>query len=597
MLYYKSSIGCVEYYDDVEHEPLLCDPTMLFILGLEAVTTPQEEYYKEVPVIDPDTHKPVIDPDTGLPVTETVVDGIRLRHIVIYKDRVNNEDIYNKITKYFSIHDKPEEFEDRVEFYCAGMRMFMNQLTGTDSSRIAPVIFHDIIEFSTLEVENDSDYNEIYEKITDVLNNAGCKNQTYKRLDIKSMYSYALGVLFGCSCIGYNFDDIWNDDPSEWYDGDYAHLVSSAKNIFSFYYSHQLCCIDIDQKLRRKYHSIQDNKIWNFPYAPTGKIISLYKNIALLLKGSEYIDDNDIRYILNSSSTEIHSGFVRLDSLYASDGITEYKCNIVEEDQYGNPLVDLDGNYIAWYDSKANKYWNGYTKQWQDEVPTKAEELPQGDMTLYLVQLNSQFSNGNYSIPIIDGVAKPASVTCFGVYGNFTATAKLNGTDGNNLSFTIHNYYDGSKSVTIYYNNVQVFSRTVARLENIRLDEIENDYIVFSGNWPYWGGPHGSIHSRTYYLLCGVDEDTSGVSLYYEDGTQAKISDYIPYKIISLNSRIYRYIGSGWGYMETGTSSISVDASKLLFASDSSGNLLLSYSGDQHIIAMRGFKFSWAYDL
>lgn len=593
MLYYKSSIGCVEYYDDIEHEPLLCDPTMLFILGLEAVTTQQEEYYKEVTVIDPDTHKPVIDPDTGLPVTETVVDGIRLRHIVIYKDRVNNEDVYNKIIKYFSIHGKIEEFEDRVEFYCAGLRQFMNQLTGTDSSRIAPVIFHDIIEFSTLGVENDSDYNEIYEKITDVLNNAGCKNQTYKKLDIKSMYSYALGVLFGCVCLGYNFDDIWNDDPSEWYDGDYAHLVSSAKNIFSFYYSHQLCCIDIDPKLRRKYHSIQYNKIWNFPYAPTGKTISLYKNVALLLKGPEYVDDNDIRYILNDSSTEIHSGFARLGSLYVSDGITEYKCNIVEEDQYGNPLVDLDGNYIAWYDSKVNKYWNGYTKMWQDEVPTKAEELPQGEMTLYLVPPNELW-NGNYSVSNSDGVAKSASVTCFGVYGNFTATAKIQGIDGNNLSFIVQQRSYNYKIVIIYYNDVQVFSRTVTDY-NVRLDDIDNDYIVFSGSWPYFGSSSGSF---TYYLRGGLDaDDIQGTHLYYEDGTQAKIFDYIPYKIISVNRRIYNRIGSGWGYMEKVESNADIDASKLSFASDSSGNLILSYSGDQHIVAMRGFKFSWAYDL
>ena len=597
MLYYKSSIGCVEYYDSVLHEPRLCDPTMLFILGLEAVTTPQEEYYKEIPVIDPETGKQKLDPDTGDQITESVVDKERLRKIVLYRDRVGGQEFFDKIVKHLSLFGKPDTFEDRVEFYCAGMRMFMNQLTGTDSSRIVPVIFHDIIEFSTLGVENDSDYNEIYEKITNALNNAGCKNQIYKRLDVKSMYSYSLGVLYGCFCLGYNYDSVWNDDSSEWYDGEYAHLVSSAKNAFTFQFSHPLCCIDIDPKLRRKYHSTQGNKLWNFPYISTGKTISLYRNSSLLLKGSEYEDEDGSRLILNDSSQEIHSGFIRLDSLYESDGITEYKCNIVEEDQYGNPLVDLDGNYIAWYDSKVNKYWNGYIKQWQDEVPTKAEELPQGEMTLYLIPPN-EFWNGNYSVPTSDGTAKTASVTCFGVYGNFTATAKLSGTDGNNLSFTIQNYYGGSKSVTIYYDGVQVFSRMIDRLENVRLDEIGNDYITFSGNWPYWGGPNGSIHSRTYYLLCGLDERSiQGIPLYYEDGTQARISDYIPYKIISVNRRIYNRIGSGWGYMEKVESNADIDASKLSFTSDFSGNLLLSYSGDQHITAMRGFTFSWAYNL
>ena len=593
MLYYKSSIGCIEYYDEVGHKSLLCDPTMLFILGLEAITTPQEEYYKEVPVTDPDTHKPVIDPDTGLPVTETVVDGIRLRHIVIYKDRVNNEDVYNKITKYFSIHGKSEEFEDRVEFYCAGLRQFMNQLTGTDSSRIVPVIFHDIIEFSTLGVENDSDYNEIYEKITAVLNNAGCKNQTYKRLDIKSMYSYALGVLFGCVCLGYSADSIWSGSSSEWYDGDYTYLVLSAKNIFLFYFSHRLCCIDIDPMLHRKYHSIQDNKIWNFPYVPTGNTISIYRNIVLLLSGSEYIDDSGIRYVLNNSSTDVSSGFVSLDSLYKSDGITEYKCNVVEEDPYGNTLVDLDGNYIAWYDSKLNKYWNGYMKLWQDEVPTKAKELPNGEMVLYLIPQDDQLYNGNYSIPIIDGTAKYASVTGFGYYSNFTATSKLKGIDGNNLSFTIQKRSNNSTLVFIYYNNAQVYSRTV-NTSDVRLDEIYNDYITFSGGWPYFGSSSGTF---TYYLKCGLDDGARGIPLYYDDGTQAKLSDYIPYKIVSVSKRIYNRISSGWGYMEKMESDIDIDVSKISLTSDSNGNLLLSYLGDQPIIAMRGFRFSWEYIL
>lgn len=263
MLYYKSSIGCVEYYDDIECRTLLCDPTMLFILGLEAITTPQEEYYKEIQVIDQDTHNPVIDSDTGLPVTETVVDVARLRHVVIYKDRVSDVDVYNKIIEYFSIHGKPVEFEDHVEFYCAGLRHFMNQLTGTDSSRIVPVIFHDIIEFSTLGVENDLDYNEIYEKITDVLNNAGCKNQIYKKLDNESMYSYALGVLYGCWRLGYSDSDIFTSDPINWYIGEYSNLVQTAFSIFSFHYKHPICSIDNDPRLFIKYKGIPINKIWN----------------------------------------------------------------------------------------------------------------------------------------------------------------------------------------------------------------------------------------------------------------------------------------------------------------------------------------------
>lgn len=327
MLYYKSSIGCVEYYDDVDHEPRLCDPTMMFILGLEAVTTPQEEYYKEVSVIDQDTHKPIIDPDTGLPVTETVVDGIRLRHIVIYKDRVNNEDVYNKIIKYFSIHGKIEEFEDRVEFYCAGLRQFMNQLTGTDSSRIVPVIFHDIIEFSTLGVENDSDYNEIYEKITGVLNNAGCKNQTYKRLDIKSMYSYALGVLFGCFCLGYDKSLVFTVDPSHWYSGEYSSLTSSAYAVFKFHHYHDLCCIDIDRKLKRKYHSAQSNKIWNF--SDSGMDVD---SLSYYCRAIKEDDSFDIIYFISGT-------YIKYDD---ESGEWSNKKSIGELIDSGYGIIDLD---------------------------------------------------------------------------------------------------------------------------------------------------------------------------------------------------------------------------------------------------------------
>lgn len=334
MLYYKSSIGCVEYYDDVEYEPRLCDPTMLFILGLEAVTTPSEEYYKEVPVIDPDTGKPMIDPDTGDIITELVIDGTRLRNVVIYKDRAG--DLYSKIVDYLSLHGKPVSFDDRVEFYCSGLRQFMNQLTGMDSSRIVPVIFHDIIEFSTLGVEDDSDFNEICTKIVDALDNAGCKNQIYKRLDTKSMYSYALGVLYGCICFGYDSNLVFRVDPSHWYDGENNNLIRTAYAVFKYQHYHDLCCIDIDRKLKRKYHEIQSNKLWD-------------------LSDSD-IDVSDIAYFCRALKESEYEDIIYFNSgLYISHddetGEWSEKKDVKELLNEGYGILDLDNKFTAFIGS------------------------------------------------------------------------------------------------------------------------------------------------------------------------------------------------------------------------------------------------------
>ena len=936
---YSSRIGCLIYFDDIEYDRCLCEPSTLFLLGIDAVTTPSDSYSIE-------------DIDGNVVPNEK-----SLKYLTIRKDIVG--DLYDKIIYYLSLHyneyiqdDTSDTHNDEKTFDVNNLKVFMNRLTGTHSDRIVPIIFHECDSARLIKDIDSSDaYNDLASRIQKIFNFAGydvADNELpilgkpfitdqlvidaidnynkelktaheekqhyrhyYKVIDYKAMYLYALGVLYGCKCLGYPEDLIWQSNPSEWYVGEsaeYTNLVNTAYTVFRFHYSHPIKKIDSDKNLFNKYKAIQLNCFWNFDnsdgkikpdekhctvlsiednslierrviysrstgpqkpipgsyfsenawlpldssvicsdpkrgivhncdksvtryighnkveikqayqyashkylsptieetsfisdgnlgwvnfdydsykkmsdeYAPltfvekdfselpqskfnnvisketgsvvgcyesdisdevhlygimsdrinsvddtwnfdgidplfttllsesdfndkyytevspdgytltnyydlsrqvslyinndnpeyyfdgnedallvdkgytlspsasldayvydtelnllnqfnlrynedldaywssewdpkewlsdfdsniyinTGSSISLYRNVELLFDSTAtyYNNVSTSSFICNTTNTsyDLSFGFIKIDSLY-NKGITSYECEIVEEDPYGNPLVDLDGSYIAWYDSKVNKYWNGYIKQWQDEVPTKAEELPHGEMTLYLIPPN-EFWNGNYSVPTSDGTAKPASVTCFGVYGNFTATAKLRGTDGNSLSFTIQNYYGGSKSVTIYYDGVQVFSRMIDRLENVRLDEIGNDYITFSGNWPYWGGPNGSIHSRTYYLLCGLDESSvQGIPLYYEDGTQAKISDYIPYKIISVNRRIYNRIGSGWGYMEKVESNADIDASKLSFVSDSSGNLLLSYSGDQHITAMRGFIFSWAYNL
>jgi len=264
-MFYKSSLGCIEYYDEVLHISKLCDPTMLFILGLEAVTTPQEDYYKDIPVIDPETGKHMIDPETGDTITESVVDNIRLRKIIIYKNRINDQGIYNKIVDYLTIVGETLVHEDYIEFYCAGMKIFMNQLTGIVDNRIVPIIFHDARQYNiALSDEDRLNFNKIYSVLSEIFSTAGQKSQTYKYIDYKSMYSYALGVLYGCICLGYSDNIIWRLDPSMWYTGQYTSLVSTAYITFNYRYYHPIKCIDHDKKLLFKYKGIQLNKIWNF---------------------------------------------------------------------------------------------------------------------------------------------------------------------------------------------------------------------------------------------------------------------------------------------------------------------------------------------
>jgi hypothetical protein len=80
------------------------------------------------------------------------------------------------------------------------------------------------------------------------------------------MYSYALGVLYGCLCLGYDENLIWHMHPCYWYDEDsnLYSLVCSAYNTFRFHYVHKIQRIDADCKLVYKYKGIQQNKLWNF---------------------------------------------------------------------------------------------------------------------------------------------------------------------------------------------------------------------------------------------------------------------------------------------------------------------------------------------
>ena len=300
MCCYSSRIGCVLYFDDVIYDKCLCEPTMLFLLGLDAITMPMPE-----------------------DLSDDEIDNW-LRYLTVKREVVG--DLYDSIIDYLSLYYKiVSNEEDSITFDVNGMKLFMNQVTGTGTDRIVPVVFHEHEKDAILNIDEDDKYNDLAAKILNVFNFAGYDvadkevsvlgksyitdedtlkaideynsslieehhkktyyRNIYKMLDYKAMYSYALGVLCGCKCLGYS-DIIWRTDPSDWYDGDYTNLINTAYNTFKWHYKHPLPKIDRDIHLLNKYKATQVNYIWNFDVD------------SIQLKGDEkncfvaYIDEN-----------------------------------------------------------------------------------------------------------------------------------------------------------------------------------------------------------------------------------------------------------------------------------------------------------------
>lgn len=294
---YWSRLGTICYYDIVDREPKICEPTMLFMLGLEATLTPSNEYIMLVPVIDPNTKEQAIDPITGEPIFEEKPNIERLKALVIHRNEIGEEQ-FNKA--YFYLYDKYPK-DDVTEINCTfrNLKASLNYITGTESNRTMPIIYH--AHFRRPEI---SDYDAEAKKLLDILNCAGYKvkdnsvpyrgkfdltddndialideynsalkeahekkklySQIYKIMDYKAMYVYALGVLYGCLCQGCSPNLVFRTDPSSWYDGEYTNLIKTAFEVFRFHYTHHICDIDVDPHLFRKYKGIQTNKIWDF---------------------------------------------------------------------------------------------------------------------------------------------------------------------------------------------------------------------------------------------------------------------------------------------------------------------------------------------
>lgn len=306
---YASNGGCLFYYDSVLYSWKIAEPTLLFLLGLEAITSNGKSPSDSI-IISKYIYK-------------TSTDSLEPLEYI--------RDIYDDIYSFLSRFGSVEDFEHYLKFNCFGLKLLLNEITGTGADRIVPVIFKSDSNRSLLNITNPesnlSYYDLLANKVYSIFNNAGydtklfdkethkviaeyfirkespvIKNilnsfskedrraiskdinvynnridevhqsrvetsEIYRLLDYKAMYAYALGVLYGCRCLGYSDTIIWRLDPKYWYNNIYFNLVRTAWHVFRFHWAVELEDItdsSASAQFNEKYKGIQDNKLWNF---------------------------------------------------------------------------------------------------------------------------------------------------------------------------------------------------------------------------------------------------------------------------------------------------------------------------------------------
>ena len=290
---YSSCNGCFFYYDNVLYGWRIAEPTMLFLLGYEAVTT-YDKSASDCLLVSKYAHH-VYDDEL-----------VPMEYI---------DEIYDEIYKFLSQASNVEDFETYLKFNCYGLKLLLNDMTGTHTDRTVPIIFKNDTNKSLIDVNDTPYYITDLEKISmsyydlqalkikELFTYAGYVydagrelnpeyysdelkeeikkyninlkleaveiekySDTFKLLDYKAMYSYALGVLYGCRCMGFDDNVIWRLDPTYWYNGEYKNLVQTAWIVFRFNKFTYIQNIDgIEDKTQfEKYKSIVNNKLWNF---------------------------------------------------------------------------------------------------------------------------------------------------------------------------------------------------------------------------------------------------------------------------------------------------------------------------------------------
>lgn len=350
---YKSSHGTLFYYDPDLYIWKHANPTMLFLLGFESVTT----YDNAVS-------------DTIL-ISRLVYQRISNRLVSL-----ENFDIFDEIYSYLSSINQTEDFDSYLVSSLHGLKLVLNDLTGTGKDRTIPLIFHTDVNAKYIDLNDqmyrlpESDrlsksyYDLQAQKICDIFEDAGFNrnrfyyrksrrflvdkikdgihlreydliksnqydsfisneiasfNDTYYKLytemnsnklifyklDYAAMYSYAFGVLYGCICLEYPIDAVFKIQPTHWYNGVYFNLVNTAWHCFRFCYNRKyLGSRDPDDKESAEilsYLDIRKNKLKNYTDLSDGILIN--SDDRLLYHA--YLNDNKVvvKPIIYSKST------------------------------------------------------------------------------------------------------------------------------------------------------------------------------------------------------------------------------------------------------------------------------------------------------
>lgn len=435
---YSSRNGCFYYYDSILFRWHIAEPTLLFLLGLESITSYDKSISDSI-VISKYVYKSYIDK----------VDP--LEHI---------DDVYDDIYSFLSKIGSVEDYEHYLKFNCYGLKLLLNDMTGTGDDRTVPFIFkydankslvdpakeldtnsklsfYDIQAQHIYDVFNDIGYDtscdktilgngkialrpeyyidrtngnirDILDTLTDVdnrplrtaiINNILTYNakvnavhekriansEIYRLLDYKAMYAYALGVLYGCRCLGFNDSVIWRLDPKLWYNDVYFNLVRTAWYVFRFHWAYKLedvaLNMHVDPSLEgdakeaaieeankaysEKYQGIQDNKIWNF------------NNDSSLIKAAIAQDETNCFCLYLNNKQFISESTINKDYLHTVSESIIYSFSTQPDSNtsYGNTEYEHPGSYLLKYmslkDGRITWKWSSIDSKVSDEVPLK----------------------------------------------------------------------------------------------------------------------------------------------------------------------------------------------------------------------------------
>lgn len=557
---YSTNNGCLFYSGTTQHQNV-CDPTLLFILGLESVS------YHTLPCCTDELNTSCIHKSHLICNND----------IVIRKSNYIELPIYQDICKYLQSLGHTNVYDDYVVHNCPYLKQLFNHLTGIGTNRTIPIILRNLGDQSVLDLHgtiyddsNSTDYNNQYQFIINFINSAGysklesqlnllvprnnasneelqyiknynsqlyaehklhCKySQFYKYIDYKVMYSYALGVLYGCSCLGYDLSTIFHKNPNHWYNGELTNLVNSAWQLISLRKSHPITNIDSDENLYNKYKGFQINKLWNIDNTILKlrhdeqfcETVSIQNNVVIsnsiiyspsycnYLGG--YLDENNNWKCVDTS---IISPITQRGIIYG-DSITRYIANneIVIHKAYKHNNVYLSpdniNNYftdtasIGWFKFSESSYLR-YTIEHPTLTAYKTQ-YSQIDNCLLKLAIDKQSNTkiAYYRCYLTDNSDK----SIYGIIKNYTIQGGVIVVDDNNglfddiLSDDLFNFkystelpMDNYKLQT-YYNLTALINIYVNILDSTRMWNGDNSDEALIDDYGYTTSP--SIEQNTY---------------------------------------------------------------------------------------------------